>query len=130
MVRFLSPAWFERLRTHHASAEAPLAGDGSTVVLRQVVTGTPEGGDVRYDVVVAGERSLLRPAADAPADLTLTTDFATANAVASGRTSTEAALAEGKMKVAGNLAALADLSGGLARMDPMPADLRAETEFV
>jgi len=50
--------------------------------------------------------------------------------VASGRISTEAALAEGKMKVAGNLAALADLSGGLARMDPMPADLRAETEFV
>ncbi len=128
MVRYLSAAWFERLRQHTERLDAPPAGPGPALVLRQVVTDTPEG-EVRYDVTVAGGRSAIDRATSAPADLTFTSDFATATAIASGRTSTYAALSDGRLRVRGDVTVLTRSDDGIAAIDPLPAGLRAETEF-
>jgi putative sterol carrier protein len=98
-------------------------------VLRQLVTGTPEGTDVGYDVVVHGGRAVIRPAGTDTPSVTFTSDYTTATAVASGEMSTTAALAAGRLRVAGDVAALAALASELAGLDPLPADVRAETEW-
>ncbi|HEY1734535.1 MAG TPA: SCP2 sterol-binding domain-containing protein [Acidimicrobiales bacterium] len=152
-MRYLSAEWFEWLREHAASPAAPgetvgpdgtAGADGTAgsderdapggsapagpLVLRQVVTGGPDG-DVRYDVVVSGEHAVIDPAAAARADLTFTSDYDTAAAIASGRMSTHAALSDGRLRVSGNAATLAERAGDISAIDPVPARLRAETEY-
>jgi alkyl sulfatase BDS1-like metallo-beta-lactamase superfamily hydrolase len=130
MLRYLSPAWFERLEASRREPDrAPGAASSGEVILRQVVTGTPEGGDVSYDVVLSGGHAALRRAGSEAPAVTVTSDYATASAVAAGRLSTQAALAAGRLKLSGNLAAVTSLAGDLAGVDPLPGELRAETRF-
>lgn len=98
-------------------------------MLRQVVRGTPEGTSVHYDVVVADGAATLWRAASRPPDVTVTSNYATASAVASGRLSTFAALAAGELTVSGDMAALVSAAAGAAGLDPLPANLRSDTEF-
>ncbi len=122
MERFLSPAWFDRV----ASGTDP-AAEPPDVVLQQVVTNTPEG-DVRYQVSVGGGRATILPGSPAEADMTFTSDYNTATAVASGALSTERALSEGRIRVSGNLNRLDCHSEALAGLDPMEP-VRADTRF-
>lgn len=124
MVRYLSPGWFARL--HELGASAPASRAGS-LVLRHEVTDGPDG-DVTYDVVVATGTASIDASAG-PADVTFRTDYPTAAAIASGRGSVHAALAEGRLRVSGNMAALTDRAAELAGHDPVPAALRDETGF-
>lgn len=131
MPRYLSSEWFRRAEAHAEPSADPFAdaaADSPALVVRQVVRDTPEG-EVSYDVVVAGGRARIRRQVRGEATLTLTGDYATACAVASGRLSAQAALAEGRLRVGGDLRALADKAAEVAGLDPVPADLRDETEF-
>jgi hypothetical protein len=145
MVRYLSSAWFDRLREHaetfvapgpNLPAAAPVPArpaDEEPLVLRHVLRGdngpeqTDGGGD--YDVVIAGGGATIRHPTSGRADLTFTTDYPTAAAIAAGRLSTHAALAEGRLQVAGDVGIVARRSADVAGLDPVPAALRAETEF-
>jgi hypothetical protein len=139
MVRYLSAAWFDRIRGDAAGAIAPADGapsgpDALPLVLRHVVRAAPGSGpdrtgDTGYDVVIAGGRAVIRHPVSGPADLTFTCDYPTAAAVAAGRLSTHAALAEGRLRVAGDVGILARRAAEVAGVDPLPAGLRAETEF-
>jgi hypothetical protein len=133
MVKYLSTAWFEQLRNHADRPVAPSpaqakSDDGRTLVLRQIVTGGPEG-DVVYDVVFAGGRARVDPSGSAEADLTFTSDYATASAIGSGRLSTQAALSAGRLSVRGDVTVLATGAGDVSAADPVPAELRAATEY-
>lgn len=122
MERFLSPAWFRRL----ASDTGPVPEDAD-VVLQQVVTGTP-GGEVSYQVIVGDGRATILEGSPAEADMTFTSDYNTAAAIASGTLSTETALSEGRIRVSGNLSRLDSHAETLAGLDPM-APARADTLF-
>lgn len=131
MARFLSPAWFDEVRTHTAGA-APqtdaLADD--RLVLRQVVRDTPDGDVVYHVTVEAGCARIVAPGDEAgPADLTITTDWDTAAAIAQGKVAAQAALIEGRLRVKGNLAAIASHAGGLPGLDPVPAAVRDRTTY-
>lgn len=132
MARFLSPEWFDEVARHNP--ERPSAPTGGVypdrLVLCQVVQGTPDG-DVRYHVVIdAGEAWISPPSADpGPADLTITTNWDTAVAIAQGNLPAQAALVEGRLRVKGNLAAIGSAAGGLAGLDPVPAEVRAGTTY-
>jgi putative sterol carrier protein len=127
MVRYLSAAWFERLSEVAPELVAPRAGEPS-LVLRQVITEGPEG-DVSYEVVVADGKARIDQAPGTPADLTFTSDYRTASAIAAGELSTQAALAAGRLKVSGDVTVLATRSGDVSGLDAIPAELRAVTEY-
>jgi putative sterol carrier protein len=122
MERYLSPAWFDRV----ASETGP-APEQPDVVLQQVVTGTPEG-EVRYQVIIGDGRATILKGSPAEADMTFTSDYNTATAIASGTLSTETALSEGRIRVSGNLSRLDSHAGAVAGLDPLAA-ARADTRF-
>lgn len=132
MARFLSSEWFDEVARQNPERPGASAGGVSQdrLVLRQVVLETPDG-DVRYHVVVeSGEARISPPGADpGPADLTITTNWKTAVAIAQGKLPAQAALVEGRMRVKGNVAAIGSAAGGLAGLDPVPAQVRAGTTY-
>jgi hypothetical protein len=93
-----------------------------------MVTATPDG-DVTYHVVVDRRGATLRAGPVPRPDLTFTSDYGTAAAVARGDLSTQAALSLGRIRVAGNVARLADRAEALAGLDPLPPALRAVTTY-
>lgn len=151
MVRYLSPEWLARLpevgQEGGTDAESSAGGRGTGAeggtasgglpggappvapfTVRHVVQHTPDG-DASYDLRVSDGQVRLHQAGAAPADLTFTTDYPTATAIAAGKLSTDAALAAGRLRVSGDLRALARLTTTIGGVDPLPADLRADTEF-
>jgi hypothetical protein len=133
VARFLTPEWFALVR----AAGEPAGAGPPDVVVAQVVTGGPDG-DVRYRVEVRGARATLVSGANGDADMTFTSDYTTAAAIARGDLSTQAALLEGRIRVSGSPAALSDRHPALGRaetpeatgdLDPVPASVRAETTY-
>lgn len=127
MARFLSPEWFREIET--AAPLRPPAG-GDRLTIKQVVRGGPEG-DVTYVVVVQGGQARIEEGRDAgpSPDLTITTDWDTAAAIAQGALSAERALMDGRMRFAGNLDRLAARAAGLAGLDPVPTRVRETTTY-
>jgi hypothetical protein len=133
MARYLSPPWFEQVR----AAREPLGDDPDVrpdLVLRQVVTGGPDG-EVRYQVEVRGDRARLVEGVTGDADMTFTSDYPTAVAIARGELSTQAGLLQGRIRVSGSPVELTehhralDAVPGMGHLDPVPPRVRAETTF-
>lgn len=122
MERFLSPAWFDRV-----ASDADPGAEQAEIVLQQVVTGAPEG-EVRYQVIIGGGRATILRGSPAEADMTFTSDYKTATAIASGTMSTETALSEGRIRVTGNLSRLDNHPDAFVSLDPM-ASARTDTFF-
>jgi hypothetical protein len=127
-VRYLSPAWIE-------AAGAAVAGDdrlraalaGVTLTVEQVVTGAP-GGDAVWSLSVEdGKVSLTAGPAPRP-DLRLTTDYATAAAVAAGELGAQRAFVDGRLRVGGDLSLLITHQRALAAVDDALAGVRARTD--
>ena len=132
MAVFLSEEWIAAL-DEALRAEAGLS-DCAAVTVEQTVTGTPDG-DVRYRVVIddRGGR-VLRAGGDdaiphAPADVRLTTDYATAVAIARGAENAQIALAQGRLQLGGDVHALARFTAALAAMPGVTRALRAGTTY-
>lgn len=141
MPKFLSDEWFDSVRSHSGHEQPggkepghpPHSVHGphpDRLVLEQVVTGSPEG-NVRYFVVVEnGNARLVEPGfARQVADLTITTDWETAAAMAKGELATQAALMQGKLRMRGNLTKLAGRANELAGLDPIPEAVRRATTY-
>jgi hypothetical protein len=109
---------------------APAGPGQPSLVLRQVVTATPEG-EVQYRMVVGpdGATLLPGPGSEAEVDVTFITDYSTASAVARGDLSTHAALSAGRIRVGGDIARLAAGSALLQGADGIPPAIRAQTTF-
>ncbi|MGC8513871.1 MAG: SCP2 sterol-binding domain-containing protein [Acidimicrobiales bacterium] len=127
-LRFLSTGWFDAVKRQAPQwVERP----GRSVVLEQVVEGTPDG-TVRYRVEASsGTCRIIWPVDPeaAQADLTVTCDWGTAAAIASGELNAGVALTQGRLKVRGNPLAI-DLSDSEACFaDPVPSEVRRSTIF-
>lgn len=127
MVRFLSTEWFERVEA--AQGDPPAAARGENrLVLAQAVTDGPEG-TVGYQVVVEDGRASVSRGAPDDADVTFTTNYATAAAIARGELSTQAALSAGRIRVAGNLGLLVSRHGAITALATVPGTVRRETTY-
>ena len=123
MPAFLSPDWFDQ------ALDRPAPPDERTLVIQQIVVGSPYG-DVAYLVVVgAGGAWIERPGPGVTPDLTLTVDYQTAAAIAQGDLSTQRALMQGRLRVKGSTKALSGRLAELAGLDPMPPELRKNTTY-
>lgn len=118
----MSPAWFALL-----AADPDAEAGGADVVLQQVVRGTPDG-EVRYQVSVRDDQATIHQGSPAEADMTFSSDYQTAVAIAAGRLSTEAALSRGLIRISGNLTRVEGQVTGLAGVEAL-GERRALTSF-
>jgi hypothetical protein len=126
---FLSPAWIDALDRALAACDG--LRDLAPLEIEQVVRGVPGSGTVRYRVCVGPSGGRARPAGSAarPFDLRLTTDYATAAAIAQGRENAQSALAAGRLRLGGDVDVLTTVAETFARLDDATRALRAATTF-
>ncbi len=141
MPRFLSPEWVEAFNQAVADIvvdppgpEGGLAAQDGEFSFAQVVTGVPHGddataGEVRIVLRVSGGRASMTAAPDAEADVTVRLSWDAAMELSLGTLSPNAALAEGRIRVRGDLSVLSASQGVLAALQPALATLRDQTEY-
>ena len=125
MARFLSDEWVADLASATGGVEV---ADGDPFAVQQVVTdGVAQ--PVRWALRVAGGRVVVEPGGVADADVTLTTDRATASALARGELAVTDAFMAGRLRVAGDLRALLRAGGVLGVLDAAFASVRDRTSW-
>ncbi|HUB71390.1 MAG TPA: SCP2 sterol-binding domain-containing protein [Acidimicrobiales bacterium] len=112
-----------------AQRDEPGAG-GPPVVVEILVAGAPQG-EVRYQVVVDGERVRVLPPGSAfkTAQVVMNSDYETFSGIASGRLSPIDALSKGMARISGDTRALYPGHGALLGADLLPPEVRARTTF-
>lgn len=137
MARFLSPAWVERFNelvarhTVDLGPEAGLATQGGAFTMAELVDGGPDG-EICTLVQVDGGRvsmALADPDAARHADVTVRLSWDDAVALSRGGLAPAQALASGRIRVRGDLSVLAAAQGALAELQPLVAQLQAETTY-
>jgi hypothetical protein len=135
VARFLSREWFDELQATGDNEGRPVGGATLTagtgdLIVDVVVSGAPEG-EVRYQLVVEGERPriLSHEASFRPAQVELSSDYATMVGIASGRLSTIDALSAGRARFSGDIGRLSSQQPALGRVDLLPPPVRATTTF-
>jgi hypothetical protein len=124
---YLTPEWLNAFA--EAVGRDPLPEDTGSCTVRQVVQDGP-GGEVRYDVVWDGTRLRVDPhPADAPADLVVTVDYATAAAIAQGHLSAQEGIDAGRIVLRGDLQHVRAARALLDAVDDRAAELRAATTY-
>jgi hypothetical protein len=141
MARFLTQEWFNELPAAGTAVDE-VGQPGSVVevpdpivevpdlVIEMAVSGDP-GGDVRYQVVVCGERATVvsEEAAFRPAQVKMKADYATMAGIACGKLSALDVLSAGQARVSGDLGALSAHQSSLSDLDLVPAATRATTTY-
>ncbi len=124
MARFLSQEWFEELPAEDDERDEP------DLIVEVAVSGAP-GGDVRYQVVVRGERATVvaQEGAFRPAQVQMKSDYATMAAIACGKLSTIDVLSAGQAHVSGDIAALSGQQANFSALDLVPAATRSATTY-
>jgi putative sterol carrier protein len=104
------------------------ASPGADLRIRQRVTGGPDG-DVSYTVALAGGHALFEAGSDGPADVELTTDYATAAAISQGRLSPASAFAAGRLRMAGAVGSLVAHQDAFAEVGRLLAGVARDTTY-
>ena len=129
MAAFLSDEWIRELTLACAGAPVGTASDMGRFVIEPVVTGVPERGEVRYRIAFGAGACAVEPVDGGAADVRLETDYVTAVALSRGTANAQAALADGRLRVSGDLAQLAAHAAALAGLDDLFGALRSSTTY-
>jgi len=106
MPQYLSQEWLDEARE---LAQGQPERPGATAQMQYVVSGGPSG-DIKYYWILQDGKLLESALGNAPdADLTLTLTYEDSVKVQSGELDANAAFMQGRMKVAGNMAAFMQL---------------------
>jgi hypothetical protein len=133
MARFLSEEWFALVR---AALPGGSEGDGSdplewrsgAVAVRHRVTGGPDG-DVDYLVRATPGRFSVEPGGLGPADIEIIETYDSAAAISQGLLTPAAAFAAGQLKLAGDVALLAERQADFVALGQLLAPVRAATTY-
>ena len=123
-MQYLSAEWLEAARRALAAAGDP--GDAVADValtVEQVVDATT------FHITLDHGKVTLADGPAAAPDLRLTTDYATAAAVAAGELTAQRAFVEGRLRVGGDLSLLITHQRALAAVDDALAGVRARTTY-
>ncbi|MEW6477530.1 MAG: SCP2 sterol-binding domain-containing protein [Actinomycetota bacterium] len=127
MARFLSAEWIAALDEAARAAAVPA---GVRLTIQQVVTdGDPEGGEVRYHLVLDDGRLRVHPGEAPAADVTLVQSREVAAALSRGELNAQQALEAGRLKLRGDIGHLARQGKALTAMEDAFAAVRAETTY-
>jgi hypothetical protein len=130
VTEFLSDEWIAALAGAVAAHPVDVA-TGECLVVEPVVRGVPGRDEVRYRIAFEGDGCEVTAAGvdDPPADVYLETDYPTAAALARGDMNAQAALADGRLQVSGDVARLAAHASALPRLGDLFAAVRAGTTY-
>ncbi|HEX6238398.1 MAG TPA: SCP2 sterol-binding domain-containing protein [Acidimicrobiales bacterium] len=129
-MRYLGPEWMDAAR--RALAEDERLAERTTGVrltLEQAVDAGPDGGEIRWHIVIDDGSVTL---AEGPAqrfDVRFTTSYDTAAQIATGRLSAQRAFVDGRLRIGGDLTVLVAHQRALASLEDVFADLRRHTSF-
>jgi hypothetical protein len=133
VAAFLSDEWLHDLGLACAGAPARAGGEPDRFVIEPVVTGVPARGEVRYRIAFDAGMCAVEPIVDrgdeGAADVRLETDYVTAVALSRGTANAQAALADGRLRVSGDVARLAAHAAALAGLDDLFEALRGSTTY-
>jgi predicted lipid carrier protein YhbT len=124
MAALLSPEWVASLAEASAGAEVP---QGVRLVLQQVVV-DEDGSEVAYAVRLHDGAVEVEPGRAPDADVTFTQDRATAEAIAAGTLSAQAAFLAGRLRVGGDLTAVLEGARDLTGIGDVFAGARDGTK--
>ena len=129
MPEFLSEAWLRELDA--ALRAAPQLSALGPIEIEQTVSGVPRRGDVRYRLVIdeGGARVGTVDESERPADVRLTTEYSTAVAIAAGKENAQSALADGRLRLGGNVDLLVRRASAFAALGDVTAAVRGVTTF-
>jgi hypothetical protein len=125
---FLSDAWLAELEKACGAASLGPA-DATPLVIEQAVGDVPGRGDVRYHIVLGGDRIDFRAGRADRRDVLFSTDYATAVSLARGQTNAQRALSQGRLRVSGDIHRLLERADALASLDDMFAAVRESTIY-
>ena len=135
MARFLSEEWFALARAALSDAAGPPPGDDAgagaeakPVAVRHRVTGGPDG-DVDYLVRASLGRFTIEPGGGGPADIEIIETYDSAAAISQGLLTPAAAFAAGQLKLAGDVALLAERQSDFVALGQLLAPVRATTTY-
>jgi len=131
VVEFLSDEWIAALADVCRQADVADEGAEGRLVVEPVVVDVPDRGEVRYRVLFDDRSCTVeRPSFDAPAaDVRFETDYRTAVAIARGEMNAQVALAEGRLRLSGDIARLAARASTLAGLEDRFGAVRATTTY-
>lgn len=131
MSKFLSTEWLEEMRVAARNwNDSDNAGliSGVRLCVQEVVKGE-DGSEVRYYLAIEDGALDCEPG-DAPTpDVTITQDYETAVALHRGEVSAQQAFIDGRLKVSGNVALVAQHAGTFATFSNAFAEMRSRTTF-
>jgi hypothetical protein len=125
VAEFLSDDWLDDLE--HGLVEAGPFASQERLALGQLVRGAPQG-DVSYTLVLGGAQPCEVVRGTDRASVVLLEDYPTAVAIAAGQPSSEL-LAEGRVKIRGDIGALLRAEDLLAAIAPTLASVAAATTY-
>ena len=135
MLRYLSEEWLAEAGSAVSTVmiDPPVPEPGFAIVTR--VTGVPghTTGTVEYRVVFEGATASLLAGGEVPEGVPgvrFTQTFRTAQAVAEGQLSAQAAFMSGDIQLGGEVSAILSHAGLMTRVGDCLAELRARTTFV
>ena len=131
MVEFLSDEWIAALADACAGTPVDPDAGSEVLVVEPTVTGVPGRGEVRYRLTfdAHGCSVAARAAGAAAADVRLETDYLTAVGLARGEMNAQVALADGRLRVSGDVARMAAHASALVRLDDLFDSLRGTTSY-
>ena len=127
-MQFLSDEWVAAL---DSAAQGWPAPEGLNLTVQQVVSDPPgtSGGPAAYHLVFGDGRLCVRPGhAEAP-DVTISQPYEIARSLSRGDANAQQALADGNLRVTGNLGLLAGHARTLATLEDLFAAVRSVTEY-
>jgi putative sterol carrier protein len=129
MPKFLTQEWHDESRR---MAEGQPERPGASARMQYVVTGAPDGEDVRYYWVLENGKLLESALGDLEdSEITLTQSYADAVAIQKGELDPSAAFMQGRIKVTGNMAKLMSLLPitGSPEYKALQEEIRQITEY-
>jgi putative sterol carrier protein len=125
VTRFLTQEWLEELQRQAEHVALP---DDAAIVVAHEVSDTPAG-DVAFVFAAGDGRITLTWGTTDDAQITLLEDYATAVAVATGALPAQQAVADGRLKLRGDVGALVRNAPAMTALGDLFRAVRASTEF-
>lgn len=126
-VRFLSEEWAQAMtEALNASEDFKSAASGQQAKLQQVVTGGPNGDEVKYYFTLDGGSAEVALGELSDADATITQNYETATAINKQELNAQQAFMQGRLKVTGNMMKLMQMQGVFTKMPVAVAGVEVE----
>jgi putative sterol carrier protein len=126
-VKFLSEEWAQAMtEALNSSEDFKKAATGQQAKLQQVVTDTPDGGEVKYYFKLENGSGEVALGELADSEATISQNYETAAAINQQQLNAQNAFMQGKLKIQGNMMKLMQLQSVINTLPKAVSDVEVE----